>query len=69
VSVRSVKVLGWALSSSKTPAAVKVRAAVEVLKMTANPPEGPTEVEDARMLINVRNCRRRNGAEGNAIFR
>ena len=54
LSVRSVEVLKRALTSPKTPAAVRVRAAVEVLKMTATPPDGPTDVEEARAEVSKR---------------
>jgi hypothetical protein len=54
LAAQAVTVLKRTLTSSKTPAAVKVRAAVEVLKMTAAPPDGPTDVEDARIEVNRR---------------
>ena len=59
LSVRSVEVLRRTLASPKTPAAVKVRAAIEVLKLTAVPPDGPTDADDARAEIGRRNQRRR----------
>src|SRR4051794_39721207 len=58
LSVRSVEVLKRALASPKTPAAVKVRAAVEVLRMTAKPPDGPTDVRDARTEVGKRDRKR-----------
>ena len=58
LSVQSVKVLKRALTSPETPAAVKVRAAVEVLRMTARPPEGPTDVQDARTEVGKRDRKR-----------
>jgi hypothetical protein len=59
LSVQSVRVLKQALASSKTPAAVRVRAAVEVLRMTAAPPDGPTDVGEARIEVGRRNQRRK----------
>ena len=59
LSVQSVRVLKRALTSRETPAAVKVRAAVEVLRMAAKPPEGPTDVEDARNIVARRDKARR----------
>jgi hypothetical protein len=59
LSVQSVKVLKRALTSSRTPAAVKIRAAVEVLRMTAAPPDGPTDVGEARIEVGRRDQRRR----------
>jgi hypothetical protein len=58
LSLQSLRVLKQALTSAKTPPAVRVRAAVEVLKLTAAPPEGPTDVEDARNAIGQRDRRR-----------
>jgi hypothetical protein len=59
LAAQSVKVLRRALTSSKTPAAVKVRAAVEVLRMTAAPPDGPTDVHEARIEVSRRDQKRR----------
>jgi hypothetical protein len=59
LSVQSVKVLRRALTSSKTPAAVRVRAAVEVLKMTAAPPAGLTDVGEAMIEVGRRDQKRR----------
>jgi hypothetical protein len=51
LSLQSVRVLRRTLTSSKTPTAVKVQAAVAVLKMAAGAPDGPTDVEDARAMV------------------
>jgi hypothetical protein len=58
LSGQAVRVLRQVLTSSKMPAALKVRAAVEVLKLVSAPPEGPTDVEDARHAIAARDRRR-----------
>jgi hypothetical protein len=44
-------VLKRILTSARTPEALKVRAAVAVLKMAAGVPDGPTDVEDARAMV------------------
>ena len=62
LSVESVRVLKQTLTSSGTPAALKVRAALEVLKLTAAPPEGPTDAEDARAEIKRQDRKRRTDA-------
>ena len=62
LSVESVRVLERALTSPKTPATLKVRAALEVLKMTAAPPEGPTDAGDARAEVARRDRKRKSAA-------
>jgi len=62
LSVESVRVLERALTDPGTPAAVKVRAALEVLKMTAAPPNGPTDAGDVWAEVTKRD-RKRNMAE------
>src|SRR4051794_37203961 len=59
LSAQSVRVLKRTLTSSKTPPALKLRAAIEVLKLTADPPEGPTDAEDARIEVGRRNGARK----------
>jgi hypothetical protein len=43
LSVLSIKVLKRTLTNSKIPPALKLRAAIEVLKMTAELPDGPID--------------------------
>jgi hypothetical protein len=59
LSLQSVRVLKRTLTSSKTPTAVKVQAAVAVLKMAAGAADGPTDVEDARVAVARREQQRR----------
>jgi hypothetical protein len=58
LSGEAVRVLEKVLTNTRTPVALKVRAAVEVLKMTAAPPEGPTDPQDARNVIAARDRKR-----------
>jgi hypothetical protein len=62
LSAQAVKVLKRTLTSSRTPEALKVRAAVAVLKLAAGPPEGPTDAEEARVEVGRRNQKRRMAA-------
>jgi hypothetical protein len=62
LSAQAVKALRRALTSRRTPDAVKVRAAVEVLKLTAAAPDGPTDFQDARALVARRKGARRRAA-------
>ena len=62
LSLQSVRVLRRTLASAKTPTAVKVRAAVAVLKLAAGPPDGPTDAEDARVEVGRRDQKRRMAA-------
>jgi hypothetical protein len=59
LSAQAVKVLKRTLTSSRTPEPLKVRAAVAVLKLVAAPPDGPTDVEDARVAVARRDQQRR----------
>jgi hypothetical protein len=59
LSGQAVKVLKRTLTSSRTPEALKVRAAVAVLKLAAGPPDGPTDAEDARVAVARRDQQRR----------
>jgi hypothetical protein len=52
-------VLRHALTGRETPAAVRVRTALKVLKMAAAQPEGPTDPEDARGAVARRDLARR----------
>jgi hypothetical protein len=62
LSGQAVKVLKSTLTSTRTPEALKVRAAVAVLKLAAGPPDGPTDAEDARVEVGRRDQKRRMAA-------
>jgi hypothetical protein len=55
---KAVRTISSLLRNRTTPPGVKLRSAIAVLEMTSQPPTGPTDPEDARVMIAGKEYRR-----------